>query len=275
MTRLILLAASATALAVLSGCATVKTETVQYQHDDVTLEGYLAKPCMTIGKKPGVLVIHEWWGLNDYAKLRTRELAEMGYVAFACDVYGQGQVTEDASQAQQWATPFYQDRALFRDRLNAGLEQLKQHPDVDSSKLAAIGFCFGGTAALELARSGADVDGVVSFHGGLANPNPGDNDQINAKVLVLNGYDDPMVPMEDRAALKENLTEANVDWVFVDFANTVHSFTNPGADEKEIDGVGYNAWAADEAWRMMQLFLADVFTQSGAVQTVAPQSGTN
>ncbi|MBL8764719.1 MAG: dienelactone hydrolase family protein [Phycisphaerae bacterium] len=234
--------------------AEVRTKTIAYTHDGVTLEGVLAWDDGVKGKRPGVLVVHEWWGHNGYARERAGKLAALGYVAFALDMYGKGKTAATPEEAQRLATPFYQDRALMRARAAAGLEVLRTQENVDASRLAAIGYCFGGTVCLELARSGADLRAVVSFHGGLSNPTPADAGKIRAKVLVCNGADDPMVPAEERRGFKEEMSKAGVDYQFIDYGGAVHAFTNPGADAFKIPGVAYNEKADRRSWGAMRAF---------------------
>lgn len=243
------------ALIALPAGAAVTTETVRYQIDDREHVGYLAYDDDLTLPAPGILVVHEWWGRNDYAERRARELAEMGYVAFAADMYGGGRTTEDPGQAGNWSKAA---QPHLRARGQAALGILAEHPRVDAGRLAAIGFCFGGTSVLELAYSGADVDGVVSFHGNL--PLPTDNDEIGADLLVLHGAADPFVPPKDVNAWQREMNRrADVDWHFTAYGHALHAFTNPGADDHDLDGVAYDATAARRAWQHMQRFLAETF----------------
>src|SRR3954452_18619762 len=187
---------------------------VDYKEGATQLSGYLAYDQERTDhgyKMPGVLVVHEWYGLNDYAKHRAEQLAALGYVAFAADIYGKGIVAKNTQEAGELAGKYKGDRELLRKRVTAALQTLRKQPNVETAKVAAIGYCFGGTTVLELARSGADVAGVVSFHGGLDSPNPADGKNIKAKVLVLHGADDPFVKKEDREAFENEMREANVD----------------------------------------------------------------
>ena len=240
-----------------AGSAAVRTETVEYRQGQTVLEGYLAYDDAVEGKRPGVLVIHEWWGLNDYARMRARQLAEMGYVALAADVYGKGRRAKTAAQAGKLAGQFKSDRPLLRRRVQAGLAQLKAHKLVDPGRVAAIGFCFGGTAALELARSGADLQAVVSFHGGLATPNPRDAKRIKAKVLVLHGGADPHVPPAEVAAFQKEMRDAGVDWQMNTYGRAVHSFTNHAAGSNTSRGAAYDKQAAERSWAAMKLFFVE------------------
>jgi dienelactone hydrolase len=239
--------------------ATVKTETVEYKHGDQILEGYLAYDDAN-GKRPGVLVVHEWMGLNEYAKKRARQLAELGYVAFAADIYGKGIRPANQKEAGEQASIYKKDRNLMRERAKAGLEVLKKQDVTDDSKLAAIGYCFGGTTVLELARSGADVQGVVSFHGGLDTPKPEDAKNIKGKVLALHGADDPFVTAKEVQAFEREMREAKVDWQLVSYGGAVHAFTNPDAGKDVSKGAAYDEKADKRSWEAMQAFLREALT---------------
>lgn len=240
--------------------AEVVTRSVEYAHGDTKLIGYLAYDDAAAGKRPGVLVVHEWYGLNDYAKRRARQLAELGYVAFAADIYGDGKVAADRQEAAALAGRFRGgDGSLLRERTAAGLEALRTQDNVDPQRLAAIGYCFGGTAVLELARSGADLDLVVSFHGGLGTKQPAPKGSIKGAVLVLNGAADPMVPPEERAAFMKEMDAAGADWVFVEYSGAVHAFTNPDAGSDPSRGAAYNEKADTRSWEAMKAALAEAF----------------
>lgn len=239
--------------------AAVKTQPVEYKHGDTVLEGFLAYDDAVPGKRPGVLVVPEWWGLGQHAKNSAQKLAEMGYVAFAVDMYGKGKLTKDPQEAMRWAGPFRTDRQLMRDRVKAALDVLLANEHVDPAKIGAIGYCFGGTTVLELARSGADVKGVVSFHGGLSSPNPADAKNIKGRVLACHGADDPNVKPEEVAAFEKEMRDAKVDWQLNAYGNAVHSFTNPEAGNDNSKGVAYNEKAAKRSWEAMQTFFRDTF----------------
>ena len=239
--------------------AAIETKTIDYRQGDTRLVGYLAYPKEAKGPLPGVLVVHEWKGLDDYAKRRTEQLAELGYVAFAADIYGDGKTTTDSKEAGTWAGGYKQDRALLRARVAAGLATLKAQPGVAQDKIAAMGYCFGGTTVLELARSGAEVAGVISFHGGLDSPAPQDAKNIRAKVLVLHGADDPYVPPDQVAAFETEMREAGVDWQLLAYGNAVHGFTNPANGGDNRKGAAYNAKADQRSWSAMQQFFAELF----------------
>jgi dienelactone hydrolase len=236
----------------------IKTETVNYQHGDATLKGYLAYDDATTGKRPGVLVIHEWWGLNDYAKSRARQLAELGYVAFAADMYGDGATTTDPKQAGQWSGEV-KGGPLIRERSALALDLLRKHERVDPERIAAIGYCFGGTTVLELAYSGADVAGVVPFHGGLTIPK--EEDAIRTKLLVLHGAADFFIKPETIDEFQKTLEERGTDWQMIYYSGAVHAFTNPDADKAGIDGVAYDAAADRRSWGHMRMFFDEIFAE--------------
>ncbi len=243
-----------------SASATVVTEVVPYSQNGVTLKGYLAYDDAVQGKRPGVLVVHEWWGLNDFAKQQARKLAESGFVALAVDMYGEGKVTQNPEEARRLATQV-KSTPLLRERAQAGLTVLATHKLADPHRLAAIGFCFGGTTVLELAYSGAPVLGVVSFHGGLTVPRPDDQKASRAKFLILHGADDPLVKPEEIGAFQEVMRTAGADWQMILFGGAVHSFTNPGAGSDKSKGVAYDPKAAARSWQSMLLFLKEIFSE--------------
>jgi dienelactone hydrolase len=244
----------------LAACTAVEITTadIAYADGDTALRGYLAKPAGASGPLPGVLVVHEWWGCNDYAKQRARELAGRGFAAFALDMYGEGKATADPKEAGAWAGAFYQDRALLLRRANAGLGRLKAEPGVDGTRLAAIGFCFGGKVCLDLARSGAEIRGVVSLHGGLKTDAPATRGAIRARILVLHGGADPTVPPADVAGFMEEMTAADASWRMEIFGGVLHAFTNPAAHPAPGLPIGYNAEAATAAIARTWVFLDDV-----------------
>jgi len=239
--------------------AEVKTRTVEYRDGDVVLEGYLAWDDALKGPRPGVLVVHQWMGVSANERMRAEQLAALGYVALAADVYGKSARPANQQEAGALAGKYKGDRALLRSRVAAGLAELKRQPLVDGRRTAAIGYCFGGTAALELARSGADVAGVVTFHGGLDSPTPADGKNIRAKVLVLHGADDPWVPAADIAAFQQELRAAGVDWQMVYYSGAVHSFTQKEAGSDNSRGAAYNASADRRSWQALRDFLAEIF----------------
>jgi dienelactone hydrolase len=234
--------------------ATVRTELLTYRQGEAVLEGYLAFDDSVSGKRPGVLVVHEWTGVGLYVRSRAEKLAALGYVAFAADIYGKGVRPRDQREAAATAAIYRGNRALMRSRAQAGLEVLRHHRLVDSGRLFAIGYCFGGGTALELARSGAELRGVVSFHGNLDTPRPEDARNIKAKILVLHGGNDPFVPKEQVLAFWNEMSKAGVDWQLVVYSNAVHSFTNPDSGNDPAKGIAYSAVADRRSWAAMLAF---------------------
>lgn len=239
--------------------AAIKIEPVQYADGQQKLEGFIVYDDAATGKHPGVVIYHQWMGITDHEKDFARQLAERGHVAFVADVYGKGERPADRAEAAKFAGRFKDDRALLRRRVNLGLEQLKRHERVDGTNTAALGFCFGGTASLELARSGADVDGVISFHGGLATPTPQDARNIKGKVLVLHGAADPFVPVEEVLAFGKEMHEAGVDWHMVAYGDAVHSFTQKSAGDNAASGSAYNEAADRRSRQQMRMFLGELW----------------
>ena len=240
--------------------AQLHTETVEYKQDDTTLEGYLAYDETVKGTRPGVLVVHDWMGCDSYAKTRADQLAKLGYVAFAADIYGKGVRPKNPREAGAQAAKYKGDRPLLRGRVNAALDVLKKQPQCDPKRVAAIGYCFGGTTVLELARSGADIAGVVTFHGGLDTPTR-DAKNIKCKVLICHGADDPYVPAADVAALQEEFRTAGVDWQMIYYSGAVHSFTRPDSGNDNSKGAAYNECADKRSWEAMKTFFAEIFRQ--------------
>jgi dienelactone hydrolase len=247
------------ALSPVFGFAAVKTETVEYTDGKTVLEGYLAWDESLPGKRPGVVAVHEWTGLGDYVKGKVRQLAGMGYVAFAADIYGKGIRPQSPEEAGKVAGIFKNDRALTRSRISAALAQLLKNKNVDPKRVAAIGYCFGGMVVLELARSGATVAGVVTFHGSLDTPTPGEAKNIKAKVLALQGGDDPHVPVSARQAFEEEMRSGGVDWQMVVYGGAVHAFTNPAAGNDPAKGAAYNEKADRRSWEAMGRFFEEIF----------------
>ncbi len=239
--------------------AVLKTKSVEYHHGDVLLEGYLAYDDSFSGPRPGVLVVHEWRGLNDYTKHRAEQLAGLGYIAFAADMYGRGIYAKDHEEAGKLSGIYRNDRHLMRARAQAALDCIQSQPGVDGNKLAAIGYCFGGSTVLELARSGADLKGVVSFHGPLDTPNPNDAKNIRGKVLVLTGAADSFIPPKQIAAFEQEMKSAGVDYRVIQYPGAVHSFTVPDAGNDPSKGVAYNPEADKKSWDEMKQFLQKIF----------------
>jgi dienelactone hydrolase len=245
--------------------AEVVTRSVPYEDGGVKLEGFLAyDPARTAhGPLAGVLVVPEWWGVNDYVKGRARQLAELGYVAFVVDMYGKGLTTTDAKTAGAWAGQFY-GKTLMATRAEAGLDQLLATDLVDPHKVAAIGYCFGGSTVLALAFDGAPLAGVVAFHGGLKAPPPEAAARTKARLLICHGAIDPFEEKSDLDAFLQALNAGKYDYQFVEYAGAVHAFTNPDADHmaalNHLEGkIGYNAAADHRSWEDMRTFFHDIF----------------
>lgn len=242
--------------------AAVKGEEVEYKDGDTVMKGYLAYDDSISGKRPGVLVVHEWWGHNEYARKRARMLAELGYTALAVDMYGDGKQASHPEDAGKFAGAVRQNMPVAEARFNAARDLLKNHNTTNPDKIAAIGYCFGGGLLLELARRGIDLDGVVSFHGSLATEHPAGPGDIKTKILVCHGAADPFVKPEDVSALKSEMANAKADFTFKEYAGAKHSFTNPGADEfgKKFNlPLEYNADADKQSWEDMKVFLKKAF----------------
>ncbi|MGH7963195.1 MAG: dienelactone hydrolase family protein [Candidatus Binatia bacterium] len=237
----------------------MKTENIKYQDGDVTLHGFVAFDDRQSSKRPGVLVMPEAFGLGTHAKQRAERIAELGYVTLAGDPYGNGFEAKDLQEAMQYAGPLREDPAKFRQRARAALDKLASLPQVDASRLAAIGYCMGGSFSLELARDGAPVKGVVSFHGGLETKRPAEAGQVKAKVLVCTGADDPFVPMAQVNAFVEEMTKAEADWQVISYGGTVHSFTNPEAHRHGVAGLAYNKLTDERSRKAMVAFFEEIF----------------
>ena len=231
--------------------AKIVTKTIAYPYQGMTMKGFLAYDDAVKAPRPGVLVVHEWWGLNDYIRDRTKQVAQLGYVAFAPDMYGEGKTTRDPNEAGAWSGEVSKGNQRA-PRAKAGLEVLLAQPQVDKSRIGAMGFCFGGGTVLALAYGGADLRGVVTFHGSLFPPEPGAT--IKAPIAILHGEKDPFVTPEAVAQVKEALDAAKADWYMVTYAGAVHAFTNPHADDYHIPGIGYNEKAATRSWQEMKDF---------------------
>lgn len=257
-----LLLASLSLLA-LPALAEIQTRSIPYEAADGSkLVAYYAFDDSIKGKRPGIIVVHEWWGLNDYAQRRARELAALGYAALAIDMYGAGKHTEHKAEAMEMMHGATADSTVSMARAKAGLDLLKAQSEVDASKLAAIGYCFGGKIVLDMARQGMPLAGVVSFHGVLATAAPAQKDVIKARVLVLNGDADKFIPASDITAIKQEMKAAGADFTFVGYADAKHAFTSTDADrlgkENGMD-IAYNAKADKASWKKMQAFLNSIF----------------
>jgi dienelactone hydrolase len=237
----------------------IKTQILEYRDGDTVCEGYLAYDDAKSGKRPGVLVAHEWGGCGEYMHKRCQMLAEMGYVAFALDIFGKGIRAQTFPDCEKISKPYYEDRQLTRRRAKAGLDVLTKQPNVDASKVAAIGYCFGGIVVLELARSGADVKGSVAFHGQLSTPNPADAKNIKGKVLICHGAIDPVVPPAEVAAFEKEMEDAKVDWQLIAYGSAMHTFTNWNLPTNPSPGMpaAYNEKADKRSWKAMKDFFAE------------------
>ncbi len=232
-----------------------------YKDGNTTLVGYLVSNDKISGKRPGILVVPEWWGLVDYTKMRARELAELGYVALAVDAYGDGKVASDPKEAMALATPFYQDPQLAKSRVEAALEALKKQPEVDPDKLAAIGYCFGGFVVLNAAKLGVPLKGVVSFHGGMGGA-PVDKNLLTAKILICQGGADKAVPVPVTDAFVHQLDSIGAAYTYKIYPGATHAFTNPASTSNGIKfhmPIAYNAKADTASWNDMKAFLGSIF----------------
>jgi len=233
-----------------------EAKAVTYGHDGVALEGYLVMPEGEV--RGGVLIVHAWWGLRDYTKKRADMVAELGYAAFALDMYGKGKVTDDPKQAGQWAGALYKDRDLHRARAAAGLDAFRQAADLGDKPVVVMGYCFGGTTALELAYSGADLAAAVSFHGSPKPPAEGEAEQVKARIHIEHGAADPLVSNEQLIEATTPLEKAGVDWTLVVHSGAKHAFTDPTADDAGMDAVAYDKDADKRSWANFVRLLGEV-----------------
>jgi dienelactone hydrolase len=241
--------------------AAVKTKTVDYKIGNDTFEGFLAYDDATTAKRPGVVIYHAWTGIGDNERQHAEMLAKLGYVAFVADVYGKGIHPTAPKESGAEMGKYMKDRPLLRQRANAGLAELLKNPMVDKDRVAAMGYCFGGAGALELARSGAPVKAIVTFHGSLSSPTPDDAKNIKGHVLVLHGGDDPAVPLTEVTSFENEMRNAKVDWEVVLYANTVHAFTDKHAGNDNSKGAAYNAEADKRSWIAMKDFFHEYLTR--------------
>lgn len=251
-------------LAPIAALAGVVGEEVDYRSGDTLLKGYLAYDDSITGKRPGILVVHEWWGHNEYARRRARMLAELGYTALALDMYGDGKTFGHPDDAGKFAAAVRSNMPEAEARFRAALDRLRGHKSVDAGYIAAIGYCFGGGIVLEMARRGLDLDGVVSFHGSLGTAEPASKGSIKARILVLNGADDPFATSEKISAFKSEMEQAGADYRFINYPGAVHAFTNPAADDfGKRFGIptAYNAEADKQSWAEMQRFFKQLFSR--------------
>jgi dienelactone hydrolase len=241
--------------------AAIKGEEIEYKVGDQTFKGYIAYDDANKDKRPGVLVVHEWWGHNEYARKRARMLAELGYTGFALDMYGDGKQAHHPDEAGKFAGEVRQNMELGKTRFNGALETLKKHASVDAAKIGAIGYCFGGAVVLQMARTGFDLKGVASFHGSLGTTQKAWKGQVKARLLVANGADDVFIKPEEIDGFKKEMDEAGADYKFINYPGAKHSFTNPDADElaKKFNmPIAYNADADKQSWAEMQAFFKKV-----------------
>jgi len=240
--------------------AAIIEQPLDYKSGEVVCEGWQAYDDTVTGKRPGVLIVHQWTGISDHEKEAARKLAALGYNVLVADIYGKG-IRPQPPAAGKEAGKYKADRPLLRARVNAALDVLSHDARTDAAKLAATGYCFGGTTVIELARSGAAVKGVVSFHGGLDSPTPADGKNIKAKVLALHGADDPYVPAKDVVAFEAEMKTSGVDYQLVKYPGAVHSFTHKAAGTDNSKGAAYNAEADRDSWLQMEQFLKRVFAR--------------
>ncbi|MGB8190547.1 MAG: dienelactone hydrolase family protein [Chitinophagaceae bacterium] len=242
--------------------AMVKEEAVSYTSDTVTLNGFVAYDQNSDAKRPVVLIVHEWWGLNDYVRNRAKQLADMGYLAMAVDMYGNGKTAANPQEAMQLSGPFYKDPQLAKARFDAALNKIKEYPQADTANIAAIGYCFGGSMVLTTAKMGENMKGVVSFHGGLAPIAPADKSLLKAKILVCHGGADSFVPQVEVDQFKKQMDSIGADYTFKVYDSATHAFTNPDATEagKKFNlPIAYNPAADKASWEDMKAFFGRIF----------------
>ena len=243
----------------ISAHSKIITETVTYKEAGEEFTSYVSYDSSIKGKRPGILVVHEWWGLDDYPKKRAEMLAKLGYVAFAVDMYGTGKVTDKPEQAKAWMTEVTTDVEWWRERAIAGITRLKNHKLVDDSKIAAIGYCFGGGTVIQLAYGGLDINGIVSFHGSLPIADESSFGKIKAKMLIAHGNADPFIARESLTKFQDTLDKTGADWSMLTYGNVRHSFANPNTDSRGLDALKYNKEADERSWKAMQTFFDDIF----------------
>jgi dienelactone hydrolase len=260
MNRFLVLTLIVPAMMIVAGPARAKiiTKDIDYSAGDTPLHGVLAYDDQQTGKQPGIIIIHEWWGNDDYPKTRAQDLAKLGYVAFAADMFGKGKVTDDPKQAGEWAGQIKNNPELAKQRFEAGLEQLKSQPNVDPDKIGAIGYCFGGAVVLNAARMNEPLKGVVTFHGDLTTTTPAQQ-PIQSKILVCTGAADAFVPKSQVDAFEAEMKKVGADAKVISYPNAHHSFTNPNADSHHMDNIKYDATADAQSWQAMKEFFAGLF----------------
>ncbi len=259
MTRTMKIAAVFACALATSAAAEVKTKAIEYKQGKTALQGFLAWDDSVKGKRPGVLVIHEWWGHNEHARTQAKRLAEAGYVGFALDMYGKGKVTTHPKDAQAFMAEASKDPKLLKARFDAALAVLKKQPQVDPQKIGAVGYCFGGGVALNMARAGEDLDAVATFHGSLKTTSPAQPGKVKPRILVQTGGADPMIPKDQVEAFEKEMADAGAKVEVVTYPNAKHSFTNPDAGKAGMDALAYDAEADRESWEKAKAFFAEVF----------------
>ena len=247
-----------------SASAKVTGREVEYRSGTTVLKGYLAEDTAVKGKRPAVLVVHEWWGHNEYARKRAMMLAELGYVALAVDMYGDGKTAGHPDDAGKFAGEVMKNKAVGEARFNAALDFVKQQPLVDTTRIAAIGYCFGGGVVLHMARKGSDLKGVASFHGSLATDAPAQAGAVKTRILVFTGEADKMIPPEQVAAFKDEMTKAGASFRVVVYPGVMHSFTNPDADKLGAQfklPLAYDKKADEDSWAQAKKFFTEIFSK--------------
>jgi dienelactone hydrolase len=242
--------------------STIKEENISFKVDTLTLKGFVAYDENVKGKRPAVLVVHEWWGLNDYPKMRARKLAELGYIAMAVDLFGNGKIAANPKEAMELTGPFYTNPQLGESRLQVAIDKIKEYPQTDKNNVAAIGHCFGGAIVLNAAKMGADLKGVVSFHGGLSTAIPVNKNTLKAKILICYGAADKFISQKDADAFTHQLDSLGAKYTFKSYPNATHAFTNPAATEngKKFNmPTEYNPEADKNSWNDMKMFFDDLF----------------
>lgn len=240
----------------------LKTQNEEYGSSDKKFVGYLSQPKNISKYTPAILIVHNWMGLTDETKKQADRFAQLGYIVFAADIYGKGQNPKDVKGAAELAGKFKKNRKLFRENLIAALEELKKQKNADSNHLAVVGYCFGGTGAIELARTGADVAGVITFHGGLDSPTPADGKNIKGHVLALHGANDPYVATQDLTAFEDEMKNNKIDFQLIKYGNTVHSFTEKAAGDDNSKGAAYNPTSDMRSFKTAENFLSEVFNKN-------------
>jgi len=245
--------------------AEVQSQAITYEHNSAKLKGVIYWDDEIVGKRPGVMVVHEWWGLNDYAKQRAKMLAEAGFIAFAADMYGDDKVTTHAEDAKGWMQQITANTKDWQQRAILGVEKLKEHELADANNLAAIGYCFGGSTVMQIAYAGTGLKGVASFHGSLPPAPKASHGKIKAKILVAHGAQDKFVATEKVNKFTESLINAGADWEMNIYGSAKHSFTNPDSANYGIDALGYDKDADNRSWARLMEFFNEIFQDNGKI----------